>query len=38
MAYKMPDYPQYVVKENKAAAKTKDGNKEGPANMGFEEN
>jgi hypothetical protein len=38
MAYKMPDFPEYTVKENKNGAKTKDVNKEGPANMGFEEN
>ena len=39
MAYKMPDYPAYtVIKETKKAAKTKDENKEGSANMGFQEN
>lgn len=38
MAYKMPDFPAYTVIENKKAAKTKDKNKEGSANMGFEEN
>lgn len=38
MAYKMPDFPTYTVMEEKKAAKAKDKNKEGSANIGFEEN
>ncbi|CAB4033522.1 Hypothetical predicted protein, partial [Paramuricea clavata] len=38
MAYKMPDYPAYTVKENNKTAKTKNEKKDGSANMGFEEN
>jgi hypothetical protein len=38
MAYKMPDYPAYTVKENNKTEKTKNEKKDGSANMGFEEN
>lgn len=37
MAYKMPDYPAYTVQEKNKTPKTKNENKDGTTNIGFEE-